>query len=201
MSSLVAKIAPWAIIVAVLFGALQLEKARAREAGRVEVLTEQRDSALAVLDSSRVADSLRVVELQGVVDTASAATEALRIANDSLANELDDALTRVPDVVVREVIRAVVDTLQAECDSCAVALEASKEQSAQLLLSWNTEKREHDNTRALLDRVQERSSQSIFHFDVTFGAGAVYDFSDQKIKVGPGLTAGVSVCIKCLFGG
>lgn len=192
------KIAPWVFLALAVVGLLEREKARAREAGRVEVLTEQRDSALTVLDSTRTMDSVRITELQGVVDTASSAAEALHVVNDSLAGELDEALTQVPDVVVREVIRAVVDTLRAECDSCAVALAASEEQSAQLLLSWNTEKREHDATRLLLDRVQGMKKQKVFSLGITLGVAAIYD---GQMRYGPGATAGVSVCILCLFGG
>lgn len=198
---MLAKIAPWVLLALAVFGLLEREKARAREAGRVEVLTEQRDSALTVLDSTRTEDSVRVVELQGIVDTAGSAAEALHVANDSLADELEEALANVPEPEIREVIRSVVDTLRAECDSCAVALEASKEQSAQLLLSWNNEKKEHDATRLLLGRVQGAKTQPIFHFDLTLGLTGLYDLKEQGFVVGPGVTAGVSICILCIFGG
>jgi hypothetical protein len=175
MNKLLVKALPWLLLGGAVFGGIKVLQANARAQGRIEVLIEQRDSALVVHDSAMFA-------IQQTVDSQQTVYDSLKGTETVLIEEL---LVEVPDTVLVERIRTVIDTIRARCFVC-------EQQRDLLQLGLDREKAQHRITRNLLTTVRAQSGRR-FSFAVTLGVSTVYDLIDKNMHVGPGVTVGISI--------
>ena len=191
--SLLAKITPYALLAAAAFGWLQTEKARAREAGRVELLLQQRDSVLAVHDAAQSALRSEIALMRDSLTSLDSTRLALRKSNVVLREGFDSAMKSIRNPEVREIIVATVDTLQMECDICNAQLDLSWNISDSLKVGWDNELAQHNLTRTLLAQVREAKRPGKISLGIALGVAGIWDGS--AVKIGPGVTAGVQLRI------
>lgn len=173
MASILLKSAPWALIAIAAFGWFKSEQAEARAEGRREVLAAQHDSVLVVLDKERAIALDTVTVIQERIDTLE-----LQVTPEAI----DSALAEIPDPVVRERVRTVVDTLRTVCMLC-------QRQVTLLSSALDVEVSHHNITRGLLHAEQLRK-ESWISFGATVGVGAVYA---GQPAFGPGVMVGITV--------
>ena len=175
VASILLKAGPWVLIAAAAFGWFKAKQAEARAEGRHEVLAAQHDSVLTVLDEERAITLGTVTVIQERIDTLTV------LVSDSAVN---DVIDQIPDVVVRERVRTVVDTLRTVCLLC-------QRQVTLLSDALTRETNTHLITRGLLAEERKRGNSWI-SIGVTAGVSTVYT---GQWHVGPGLTFGIQLRI------
>lgn len=177
MQKLLLKALPYLLLGGAAFGWFKAQQAEAREAGRNEVLMEQRDSVLAVHDSVQAVLRDSVAQLQNHRD-------ALRVYTDTA---LTTVLAEAPDTVWAERVRVVVDSIKLDCALC-------RRQVNILTQALASETTEHTATRGLLAVAQRQRRTKRVALSLQI-APIVFDVTRQEWNAGVFVSAGVSINI------